>query len=135
LIHKVSLLGADPYLFGVNEPLKATTASTPLIVERVATSGCVARYQLDRSQKPSGVIFHRLVVAANGKLDPDAAEVQATLDTIYVRALQRHATAAEIADLRQLYRDIEALPSPRPAEDWAIASCVAVLTSMESLFY
>ena len=134
-IHKVSLLGTDPYLFGANEPLKATTASTPLIVERVATAGCLSRYKLDRAQPASGIFFHRLVIDASGKANADAPEVAAALDGIYVRALQRHATATEVADLKQLYRDIEALPSSKPAEDWAIASCVAVLTSMESLFY
>lgn len=137
-IHKISLLGTDPYLFGINDPLPSTTTSTPLVAERVATAGCVARVHADRTPqkaKTNGAIFHRLIVDAGGKMDPTTADVAKTIDVLYVRALQRHASASEIADLRQLYRDIEALPSPKPAEDWAIASCVAVLTSMESLFY
>jgi hypothetical protein len=138
-IHKISLLGTDPYLFGVNDPLPSTTTSTPLVAERVATAGCVARVKADRTPhrqaNTPGGIFDGLVVDGSGKMDPNAVQVTAAIDLLYVRALQRHATAAEIDLFRQLYRDIAALPSPRPADDWAIASCLAVLTSMESLFY
>ena len=141
LIHKISLLGTDPYLFGVNDPLPSTTTSTPLVAERVATAGCVERATRDRaaqgrpSKPPNGALFYRIVIDANGKTNPDAPELATTVDQLYVRAVQRHARAGEIEQHRQLYRDIEALPSAKPAEDWAIASCVSVLTSMEALFY
>jgi hypothetical protein len=138
-IHKISLLGTDPYLFGINDPLPSTTTSTPLVAERVATAGCIARVSADRTPHKSGAgtgaIFAALPVDGSGKMDPEADAVRAAVDVLYVRALQRHATAPEITLFRQLYRDIAALPSSTPATDWAIASCVAVLTSMESLFY
>lgn len=139
-IHKISLLGTDPYLFGVNDPLPSTTTSTPLVAERVATSGCILRLQKDlaphKSPKKVDALFHHLEIDANGKVDPASPGVAKTVDLLYVRVLQRHATKEEVDDLRGLYKSIEALPkTPKPAEDWAVASCVAVLTSMESLFY
>jgi hypothetical protein len=140
-IHKISLLGTDPYLFGVNDPLPSTTTATPLVVERVATAGCITRVKIDRKEQASVTreehrLFDRLVIDQSGKMDAASPIVAFTIDRLYTRALQRHATANEVADLRALYTSIEALPSVKtPAEDWAIASCVAVLTSMESLFY
>jgi hypothetical protein len=140
-IHKISLLGTDPYLFGVNDPLPSTTTATPLVVERVATAGCITRVKIDRKTqatktRENHTLFDRLVIDPEGKMDEASPVVAFTIDRLYTRALQRHATAPEIAELRQLYTAIEALPqSKTPAEDWAIASCVAVLTSMESLFY
>jgi hypothetical protein len=148
-IHKISLLGTDPYLFGVNDPLPTTTTSTPLVVERVATAGCVLRVKRDLSPappspsthaaqvvRPNGALFNRLPIGPNGKMNASAPEVALTIDQLYVRGLQRHAAQTETEDLRQLYRDIEALPaSTAPAADWSVATCVAVLTSMESLFY
>ncbi len=140
-IHKISLLGTDPYVFGVNDPLPTTTTATPLVVERVATAGCVTRVAIDRKQHASVTreehrLFDRLEIDAAGKMDVDAPIVSFTIDRLYTRALQRHATETEVSELRALYTSIEALPDvKKPAEDWAIASCVAVLTSMESLFY
>lgn len=140
VIHKISLLGTDPYSFGVNDPLPSTTTSTPLVAERVATSGCILRLQRDlaphKSPKKVDALFHHLEIDAAGKLDPAGPGVAKTIDLLYVRALQRHATKEETEALRGLYQSIAALPkTPRPAEDWAVASCVAVLTSIESLFY
>jgi hypothetical protein len=145
-IHKISLLGTDPYLFGVNDPLPATTTATPLVVERVATAGCVLRVKRDMVKESFAIdsvktlkkpLFDRLVVTDAGTLkDVDGPDVTAAIDALYVRALQRHATAGEEEVLRQLYRDVAVVSPPTSAaRDWAVASCVAVLTSMESIFY
>jgi hypothetical protein len=143
-IHKISLLGTDPYLFGVNDPLPATTTATPLVVERVATAGCVLRVKrdmvtdnelaIDSVKTVKKPLFDRLVVTQGALKDVNGVDVTRTIDSLYTRALQRHPLASEEEDLRQLYRDV-ALLSKAPARDWAVASCVAVLTSMESVFY
>jgi hypothetical protein len=134
--HKVALGGSDPYGQGMNEPLPTTTLTTPSAIERVALSACGLRVDRDLEGDGEPLIYGGLDVASDGRLvDVDAQSVADAVDTIYKRAIQRPPTAAEIAHHRKLYEDIEARGPQRPAREWAVLSCFAVMTSMEQLFY
>ena len=132
-IHGVVLGETDAFGAGIYEPLPDTTATSPIAAERIAMAGCVQRAKLDVGSS-SAVIFTMPV--SDGAIDVDAATTGAAIDTLYRRALGRHAKPSEIEHHRQLYRDIVAAGSSSvPAEHWAALSCFAVLTSMEMLFY
>lgn len=129
MVHAVTLGGVEPYELGLFEPLPATTVTTPIAVERLAVHGCEKRVTMD-TDNPSALIFTGLRDGAIAESD-----VAEAIDRLYKRAVQRPATESEIGHLNQLYRDIEATGVDNPARQWALASCVAVLTSVEAVFY
>lgn len=137
-VHRVALGGVAAYDMGLFEPLPSTALTTPMAVERVAMAACVTRADQDLSAGPAGeaLIFAHLDIDERGRLAniQDHAVADA-IDTLYKRALQRRASAREIAHLRRLYREIESRAGAQPARDWAVLSCFAVLTTMEQLFY
>ncbi|GAB4561294.1 MAG: hypothetical protein Tsb0020_08680 [Haliangiales bacterium] len=141
LVHRVPLGGSSAFDLGLYQPLATTTLTSPIAVERVAMSACVARAERDFAalagdSGEAALIFSGIELDAAGALrDVSSAPVAAAIDTLYKRALQRRASASEIAHLRALYDDIAAAESDRPARDWAALSCFAVMTTMEQLFY
>jgi hypothetical protein len=135
VVHTVALGGTDPYGIGLYEPLPFTGLSSPIATERVALNGCLRRVQLDLATPDLAVLYKGLTPDASGKLDMSQPAVHDALDTLYKRAVLRHATDAEIAHLKQLYADIEATGKPEPGKAWMQLSCFAVLTSVEVLFY
>lgn len=133
-VHRVTLGGTSAYDLGLFTPLPFTSLTTPMAAERVAMAACVTR--VDRDLAGEGLIFAELDIDARGRLaDPDGRAVTRAIDTLYQRALQRRVWAQELAHLRRLYRQIEARAASRPARDWAVLSCFAVMTTMEQLFY
>jgi hypothetical protein len=133
-VHRIALGGSSPYELGLFEPLPFTALTSPIAAERVAMAACVTR--VDRDLAGEALIFADLDIDARGRLArvQDGA-VAAAIDTLYKRAVQRRASAREIEHLRRLYRDIEDQAAARPARDWAVLSCFAVMTTMEQLFY
>ena len=127
-IHTISLLGVEPYDLGFYEPLDETAVTTPIAVERVALAGCSERVERDFNGA-TPLIFTGDLSSA------EAGGVSEAIDTLYKRALARRATASEIANLQQLYRDVADAGSSDAARDWAKGACFAVLTTLESLFY
>lgn len=145
-VHRVTLGGVSAYDLGLFEPLPTTALTTPMAVERVAMAACVTRVDrdlgldtnIDTGNDTGGgaLIFEDLDIDERGRLaDVQDGAVATAIDTLYKRALQRRASAGEIAHLRRLYGDIESRAAPQPARDWAVLSCFAVLTTMEQLFY
>lgn len=134
-IHRITLGGVEAYVQGLNEPLPFTSVTTPLAVERMALYACRDRVTADLDDQGNARIFGGLPLANGALSDVEAEAVAAAIQRLYQRALLRNPTPDEVAHHRQLYRDIEADGQPNAARDWAILSCHAVLTSMESLFY
>ena len=129
LVHTVALGGADPYGLGLHEALPFTTVTTPLAVDRIALSACRTRVDKDLSAGAAALIY-------KGTLDnADGEDVATAVDALYKRAVLRPASAEELASLRQLHRDIADLNGGTVPRDWAIASCFAVTSSLEQLFY
>lgn len=133
LVHTIALGGVEPYFLGVNVRPEETTATTPIAVDRVALSACGTR--VDRDLAGDTVIFADLPIDTDsGLADIEDPAVSAAIDTLYKRAIQRAPKPEEIASLKDMYAGIDA-DSDRPARDWAVLSCFAVMTSMENLFY
>ncbi len=139
-VHKITLLGVEPYGLGIDEPAKNTGVTTPIAVERIALAGCSQRVAQDLAAPADALIFADLPIDADGGLGDIAGAdvapaVDAAIDTMYARAVQRRATAAEIQHLKDLYLEIAMTGVDNPTRDWAVATCFSVLTTLESLFY
>lgn len=135
-VHTIALGGVEPYTLGLREALSDTTVTAPNAVDRVALSGCEKRVTADFGNPGSALIFKDLPVDPDGTLgDLDAAGVTESIERLYKRGLQRLPTEAEQKHLKDLYGQLAATEQPNAARDWAILSCFAVLTTMESLFY
>jgi hypothetical protein len=134
-VHPLAVGGTDPFSSGLYEPLPYTGATSPLVIDRIALSACSQRVELDLADPPNARIYRELAIDADGRLNPDQPGVGHAIETLYQRALLRPPTAGELAHLRALYRDIEATGKPAPAKSWAVVSCFAVMSSIESVFY
>lgn len=132
-VHGIALGGVDAYNAGIYEPLEASAVTTPIAVDRIALNMCQTRAHLDFQDLAAATIFELAV--SDGKIDPDGAEAQAAVTTLFHRIHLREPTERELELLAQLYRDIEGGGSAQPAEDWAALGCYAVITMMESVFY
>ncbi|WNG36993.1 hypothetical protein F0U61_27415 [Archangium violaceum] len=135
-VHNVVLNGVDPYVVGLFEPLKVTGATTPNVIDRVALAACARRVSLDVTTPGEAVLFKGLELDAQGRLTHrDGAPVREAITSLYQRTLLRDPSEAEVGALSQLVTQIEASGSQTPGRDWMTASCFAVLSSAESIFF
>ncbi len=134
-VHTVPLGGTDPYGAGLYEPLPFTSMTSPIVTDRVALSGCMARTAADLATPAAAVIWKEVSLDGSGKLDVDAPAVATAIDLLYKRALLRPPTTAEVGHLKQLYKDIDATGKPEVGKSFMTLSCFAVLTTVEALFY
>jgi hypothetical protein len=135
-VHNVVLGGVDPYVVGLYEPLKVTGATTPNVIDRVALAACARRVSLDVTTPGEAVVFKGLELDARGRLaNREGAPLHDAITSLYKRTLLRAPTEAEVGALSQLATQIEASGSPTPGRDWMTASCFAVLSSAESIFF
>lgn len=135
-VHTVALGGIEPYGIGLYEALPVTGVTTPIILDRMALMACGRRVSLDLSQPAQAVLFKDLPLDARGRLtERDGASVRAALTGLYQRTLLRDPTEAELGTLSGLATELETLGGPTPGRDWMVASCFAVLSSAESVFF
>lgn len=135
-VHKIGLGGVDPYEGGVYERAQSTGVTAPLIVERVAMSGCIRRVDEDFADPTGALVFRNLDVDADGRLeDVQSQVVDDAVTTLIRRSWLRDPRGNEVKHFRDLYTSLEGVDEPEPARAWATLTCVTVLTSMESLFY
>ncbi|MEL7372583.1 MAG: hypothetical protein AAFN74_26900 [Myxococcota bacterium] len=132
--HKIVLGGVDAEKLGFFEPLPQTTISTPFAVDRIALSACSQLAQRELSAPERAALF-KLYADQNGRVASDDPALTTAIRELFVRVLQRQPSAEEQDTLRALYADIESLGTDRAAQDWATASCFAVATMAEALFY
>lgn len=134
-VHPVALGGVDPYGKGLFEGAHVTGSTTAIVVERVALAACVKRVTQDLATPTTAIVFKSIPVT-NGKLTtPNGPEVRLALSELAQRAWLRDPTEAELQALIQLNADIEATNVADPAVNWMKASCFAVLSSAEAVFY
>ena len=136
-VHGIALGGVEAYNANIYEPFENTSIAAPMVVERIATFACSRRIFLDVSDRPASVIWGDVPTegARVTVTDIESPEAVEAITTMFTRGLQRRPTAAEIDGAQAMYREIEASDSDQPALHWAQGLCVAVLTSVESLFY
>ena len=137
VVHGISLGGVDAYYANIYKPAEGTSISAPLIVERLALSACIRRFELDQDLAPDAAGLFQLAATGGDRLaDPDAPAVTEAVQRLFQQLLHRDATADELAGIIGLYRDVESDPDTQsPVRDWSVLSCTALLTSVEYLFY
>ena len=136
VVHHLALGGVDPYNIGVYEPLAFTGLTSPIVVDRIALSGCIQRVAADLATPSTALIFKAVSLDAGGKVtNIESAEVKTALDLLYKQVVLRPVTDAEVSTLKKMYADILATNKPEPGKMWMTLSCFAVLTSVESVFY
>lgn len=135
-VHNVALGGVEPYDVGLYEPLRSTGVTTPIVIDRVALAACLRRVSLDVATPGEAVLFKGLELDAQGRLaNREGAPVRDAITALYQRALLRDPTQAEVGTLSQLATQLESTGSQTPGRDWMTASCFAVLSSAESVFF
>ena len=131
--HRIVLGGVEPYRRGIRDPLPVAPVTAPIAVDRVALSACATRVDRDFDNPSEAVMFGEL--ASTG---PTEAQLGQAARVIYERLLRRPATDEETDALVAFYDEAqEALDGTDEelAREWAIASCFAVATAIEGLFY
>jgi hypothetical protein len=134
-VHNVALGGVDPYGPGLYEPSGVTAVTTSLVVDRIAWSACTKRVDLDLVAPGNAVVFRGLSLTGPKLTNTDGPDVTASIGALTQRALQRDPYASEVVRYEKLAREIEATGNAQPARAWMQATCFAVLSSAESVFY
>ena len=129
-IHRVSLGASDPLGSALYEPVARPLATTPTAFERVALAGCSRRAELDALGSP--VVFSHFSLAGSAPA-PGSAELEAQIQDLYRRLLQRDATGEEIAIAAEL---AAAEQGQTPSGlDIAKLTCFAIATTTEFLLF
>lgn len=131
--HRIVLGGVEPYRRGIRDPLPVAPVTAPIAVDRVALSACATRVDRDFDNPSEALMFGELATTG-----PTEAQLGQAARTIYERLLRRPATGEEIEELVAFHTEAESAlgaTDEEPTREWAIASCFAVATSMEGLFY
>jgi hypothetical protein len=131
--HRITLGGVEPYRRGIRDPLPVAPVTAPIAVDRVALSACATRVDRDFDRPSDAVMFKQLA-----EVGATEDTLEQTARTIYDRVLRRDATSGEVDSLVAFYDEtVDALEGTdeEPAREWAIASCFAVATTLEGLFY
>lgn len=131
-VHLVALGGHDPFGLGLFESLEAPLATTPIALDRVALSGCVARADLDRAAGDAAVVFTAFDLAAAAPAGDDP-QVAAMLTELYHRLLARDPLATELEALGEL--TLDEAGEPISGREFAVLACYAVATTTEFLFF
>ena len=126
-VHLSSLGGHDPFGQGRQTSLAEPVLTTPIAVDRVVLSACIASVEQDTASTPRVFTRYALSGVATGGAD-EGVQIDAQNQVLYRRLLARDPTEPELAILRDL-----ASPGA-PLRDVAISSCYAIGTSVEFLF-
>jgi hypothetical protein len=124
--HRITLGGVEPTTLGIDEPLPNASVSAPIAVDRVASTACAERFDMDKAGNP--VVFGPILEKDSVAARKEVAE------NLVRRLLARHPTTDDVANLTALYDTLEPL-STDLVRDWSVGACVVVATSTEALFY
>ena len=133
IAHRITLGGVEPYNRGIREPLPVAPVTKPIAVDRVALNACATRVDRDFDDPDDALMFGDLATVG-----PTEEQLEAAANVIYQRVLRRPATLREVGELVAFYDEtVEELAETEddPTREWAVASCFAVATTTEGLFY
>ncbi len=130
---RIVLGGVEPYDVRVLEPLDHASLAGPIAFDRVALHVCTSRVNKDLADPAKAILYK----PGAGKGAPSRAWMDTTTVALYDRLLQRPATAAEKAEMADFYKTVSHGRTDNAAiqKDWAVLSCFAVASSLESAFY
>lgn len=131
--HRITLGGVEPYNRGIRDPLPIAPVTAPIAVDRVALSACATRTDRDFDSPAGALIFGKL--ASEG---PNQETLESAAHDLYRLLLRREATSDEVSELVAFHAEAAELlanSNDDPTREWAVASCFAVATTMEALFY
>ena len=131
-VHPVALGGVSPYELGIYTP-PGIGATAPIAVDRLTLQACMRRIDLDRESRDP--VLFAVPQLGSGTADIGDPSAVAFIDALYTRALLRHPTATETQTLLLMHADVATSDSLLPGRDWGVATCFAVLTTTEFLFY
>ncbi|MCB9523753.1 MAG: hypothetical protein H6702_10320 [Myxococcales bacterium] len=132
-VHHIALGGVEAYRLGVREALPVAPATAAIAAERIALSACIKRVDQDLADPAEAWIFGPLADASGL---PDDAALLPLAQALYDKLLRRDATPAEAQALVDFAAEVRADGATQaPARDWAVLTCFAVASSLESLFY
>lgn len=133
-VHLAPLGGNEPFEQSQYEPVSEPTSTTAVAFERTVLAACAHRVDADKNGTPQ--VFTNIDLDATA-LNPDdtatAAAIDADMTTLYRNLLSRNPEADELASLREMARDDGT--GAFSGSDFAKAACLAVGSSVESLFY
>jgi len=119
-VHNLNLGGVDAYHKNIFAPVDESTATTPLIVERIVFSACEKRVSRDFSG--GGIIFGSSLTTAE------------MTTRLYQRAFLRDPHEAELSASAAFLDELKN-EGAGSLQDWALLSCAATFSSSEFLFY
>ena len=134
-VHLVALGGNDPYEKALYEPMASPSATTPIAVERLVVSACVAAVEKEKGAAQQ-FVFLDLDLNAESLDVLNPVENQAISDTIvslYRRFHSRNPLPQEEVLARELLVDGDG--NPVSASAFAQAACIAIGSTSEAVFY
>ncbi|MFW7378805.1 MAG: hypothetical protein ACOH5I_08365 [Oligoflexus sp.] len=134
VVHRVSLGGMDAYGNSQYKFPENLSVSSPIAMDRIVLASCSTRASLDLVNPNQGVIFKNLHLTPDGRITKNEAFYD-SIRRLYERALLRQPRVDEVQALEKLYVDIYEHEPIGAARNWALLSCYAVLSSLESIFY
>lgn len=135
-VHTLTLGGVSPDKQSIYIPNELSSISAPIALDRVVYSACGARVRKDFSNPSTAVLFGSLNLDGNRLADPNSSETRSVIEELFKRAFLRVPNATEVEGLLALYEEIAADPNEQqPASSWAWATCYAIFTSVEFVFY
>ncbi|EDM74808.1 hypothetical protein PPSIR1_14260 [Plesiocystis pacifica SIR-1] len=132
-VHLVALGGHDPIDLGLYESLDEPLTTTPIALDRVVLSACIARASADAELGPdAAVVFGSLDLAGEAPASGSEAVAELT-QTLTRRLFARDPLAEEVALIGELTVDGEG--GRVSAEDFAILACHSLGTTSEFLMF
>ena len=133
-VHKLPLGGTSAYVDTIYSPIEDAIAPTVVILERIATSACGKRVEID-FQDPSNAIYFNLNSSQTNLDTALQNKLRASATKLIQNAYLREPTTDELNSFVGLYQKIQLANISDPVTAWSQASCISVFTSLEFLFY
>lgn len=124
-VHLNSLGGNNP-LAGIYNRAPIPSALTAIAMDRVSLAACSKRVKLDKAAGPEAKVFKYFKLSGG---QPSNTSIQSMTKDLYRRLLARDASDKEIEKVLAFARSI------KDPEELAIATCYAIGTLTESVFF
>ncbi len=133
-VHKLPLGDTSAYIDTIYSPIEQAIGPTIAIMDRIATSACGKRVEIDLEDPANAHYFNFDQSQTN--LNSNLKEkLRASTTKLIQNAYLREPSTDELDDFVELYQTIQAAGISDPVTAWSQASCISMFTSLEFLFY